>query len=365
MRSFYSLLALTLGFGTSCVMPAGGPVKSVGGDLLPASEVQPMRQAAAAVHRHIGVALMSAKISDSAAAPLIAQHFDSLTPENEMKWYHIEPQPGVYSFGAGDKLVAFAGEHGMRVRGHTLVWHSQLAPWVKSLAPDQLPAAIQRHIEAVAGHYKGKIAQWDVVNEAIADGQSGALRADSPFTRLGPAYIEQAFRLAHQVDPQAQLFYNDYDIEDPATAKGEAAYQLCKRLKEAGVPIHGIGMQMHLDGRHLFSAEALRRNIERYAALGLLVEFTEMDVPVGELPGSLEEKLKRQRTITHDIVAACVAVDKCTGVTLWGFNDADSWLSTPEWAGTRGNGPHYPLAFNASNQPKPMLAGILDAFAGR
>ena len=141
-----------------------------------------------------------------------------------------------------------------------------------------------RHINSVVGHWKGKIAQWDVVNEAIADGPTGELRPDSPFAVLGPTFIDEAFRLAHAADPSAQLFYNDYEIEGD-DAKSNAAYALCKRLKEAGVPIHGVGFQMHVDPRHWPSADTIRKNMERYAALGLLIEITEMDIPVGQLPG--------------------------------------------------------------------------------
>jgi endo-1,4-beta-xylanase len=233
------------------------------------------------------------------------------------------------------------------------------------LKADPLRAAMTRHIQNVVGHWKGRIAQWDVVNEAIADGPSGALRPDSPFAVLGPTFIDEAFRLAHAADPAAELIYNDYEIEGGDTPKGEAAYQLCKRLKAAGVPIHGVGFQMHVDPRHWPSAEQIRHNVERYAALGLAVELTEMDVPVGALPGDINAKLQRQREITHDIVAACVAVDRCSGITFWGVSDRDSWLNSAEWGQLRGPGPHYPLPFNTKLEPKPMVAGIIDAFEKR
>ncbi|HEY5448480.1 MAG TPA: endo-1,4-beta-xylanase [Polyangia bacterium] len=338
---------------------AGG---AVGGNLVPPSSLKPMRQSAAAAHRRIGTAVMSYHIADGAFRTLVAREFDSLSPENEMKWASVEPRPGAFEFAAADRLVDFAEKNNMRMRGHTLVWHQQLAFWVKGLKPDALRAAMARHIQNVAGHWKGRIGQWDVVNEALANGDSGQLRDDSPFTALGPTFIDEAFRQAHAADPQALLFYNDYEIEGVGPAKSEAAFALCKRLKESGVPIHGVGFQMHVDPRQWPSADSIRQNIERYAALGLDVEFTEMDVAVGALPGDINEKLQRQREITHDIVAACVAVDRCTGITLWGVSDRDSWLSTAEWSHLRGRGPHYPLAFNANLEAKPMVAGILDAF---
>jgi len=337
---------------------AGGPV---GGNMIPASQLRPLRQVGAAANRRIGTALMSHHLADSQVRALVAREFDSLTPENEMKWEAIEPRPGAFEFGAGDRLVNFAAENGIRMRGHTLVWHSQLAFWVKGLKADALRAAMARHIQNVVGHWKGRITQWDVVNEAFADGDGGQLRDNSPFTSLGPGFIDEAFRLAHAADPQAQLFYNDYEIEGVGPAKSEAVYALCKRLKEAGVPIHGVGFQMHVDPRNWPSAESIRKNIERYAALGLAVEFTEMDVPIGALPGDINQKLQRQREITHDIVAACVAVDKCSGITFWGASDRDSWLNSAEWGRLRGPGPHYPLPFNTNLEPKPMVAGIIDA----
>jgi endo-1,4-beta-xylanase len=348
-----------------CLLPGGGSGGAVGGQMLSGAEAQPLRRAGAARHKRVGAALMSRELADAQLATLVARQFDSLTPENEMKWETVEAQPGVFSFAAGDKLVAFAATHDMRMRGHTLIWHAQLAPWVKRLSGEALRDAMTRHIQNVVGHWKGKIGEWDVVNEALADGPGGRLRTDSPWLSLGPAYVEEAFRLAHEADPQALLFYNDYEIERPGSAKAEAAFALCKHLKEAGVPIHGIGMQMHIDPRHWPTADQIRQNLERYAALGLFVELTEMDVPVGELPGSIDEKLNRQRAITHDIVAACVAVERCSGITFWGVSDRASWLNSPQWGQLRGRGPHYPLPFNADLRPKPMVAGIVDALSGR
>jgi endo-1,4-beta-xylanase len=324
-----------------------------------------LREAAARAHRYIGAAVATYHFGDPGYRPAAARSFDSLTPENEMKWGAVEPQPGAFHFDAGDALVAFATEHGMRVRGHTLVWHNQLAPWAKALSGDELHAAMIRHIHGVAGHFRGHIAQWDVVNEAIAEGESGALRESSPFTALGPTFIDDAFRAAHEADPEALLFYNDYDIEAPGSAKSEAAYALVKRLKESGVPIHGVGFQMHVDPRHWPSGAEIRRTFERFAALGLAIEVTEMDVPIGEIPGTYEEKLARQKALTLDIVSACVAVPQCTGITVWGVTDRYSWLATPEWGRLRGRLPHDPLPLDGDYAPKPMYWGIAEAFGSK
>jgi endo-1,4-beta-xylanase len=346
----------------ACIIQRPAPPSPLAGS---GGGAAPLRSAAEAAHRRLGTALMSGRLDDARVRNLVALNFDSLTPENEMKWGTIEPRPGVFSFAAGDKLVAFAGEHGIRMRGHTLVWHSQLPSWVPGLPPDELRAAMVNHVRGVVEHYKGKVAAWDVVNEAIADGPSGELRADSPFTPLGPTFIDAAFRAAHQVDPDAQLFYNDYEIEGEGSAKSDAAFALCKRLLDTGVPIAGVGLQMHVDPRHWPTAESIRRNMERYAAIGLRIEITEMDVPVGEIAGTMDDKLQRQRAIAHDIVAACVAVERCAAITFWGLTDRDSWLEDPHWGALRGRGPHRALLFDSALRPKPIVLGVLDAFARR
>lgn len=359
------LVLVTALSGASCIIQHPDPARSVDAPAVSAETVGPLRTAAEAANRRIGTALMSQRLDDPRVRNLVARNFDSLTPENEMKWQTIEPAPGVFAFARGDKLVAFATANGIRMRGHTLVWHSQLADWVRGLSGAELRAAIARHVRGVVGHYKGKVAAWDVVNEALADGPSGQLRADSPFTALGPTFIDEAFRLAHEADPDAQLFYNDYEIEGEGTAKSDAALALCRRLKEAGVPIAGVGFQMHLDPRHMPSADSIRRNMERFAKLGLLVELTEMDVPVGEIPGTLPQKLERQRAIAHDVVAACMAVPQCVAITFWGLIDHDSWLEDPHWGALRGRLPHHALLFNNAYEPKPIVLGVLDALAGR
>jgi len=320
-----------------------------------------LRQASARRERKIGVALATWFFDNPAYPELAGREFDSLTPENEMKWYQVEPERGRFDFMGGDKLVAFAKQHGMRVRGHTLVWHNQLAPWVKPLSGEELRSAMLKHVSATAEHFKGQIGQWDVVNEALGD--QGEPRPNSPFTALGPGYIAEAFHAAHTADPAALLFYNDYDIEDFSSPKSQGAYRLVKELKDSGVPIHGIGFQMHVDPRHWPTAEVMQATLERFAALGLYVELTEIDVPVGEIPGTLEQKLLAQKELTRGIVHACVAVKLCSGMTFWGLTDRHSWLSTPEWAPLRGKGPHLPLAFDENYRPKPMRAGILEALA--
>src|SRR5215471_5121352 len=165
-----------------CIMaspPKSTPPESAPVSSSAAAEPETLRTAAARAHRHVGTALVTWNFNDPNYQAMAAHHFDSLTPENEMKWYAVHPAPDRFAFEAGDRLVAFAAENGMRVRGHTLVWHSQLAGWVKELSGNALHEAMIHHVQTVAGHYKGKVAQWDVVNEALAEGSSGGLRSSS------------------------------------------------------------------------------------------------------------------------------------------------------------------------------------------
>jgi endo-1,4-beta-xylanase len=341
--------------------PASGASTQASATHADVAAAPPLRDAAARRGRKIGVALATWFFDHPLYAELAFRQYDSLTAENEMKWYAIEPQPGEFDFKGGDRLVTFAKEHGMRVRGHTLVWHSQLAPYVKRLSGAELGRAMLNHVTTTVEHYRGQIAQWDVVNEALGD--DGELRKDSPFTALGPEYIEMAFKAASGADPAARLFYNDYDIEDHESPKSQGAYRLVKALKEARVPIHGVGFQMHVDPRRWPTPAVMQKTLEKFATLGLDIELTEIDVPLGELPGALEQKLAAQKELTRGVVRSCLAVPRCTGMTIWGLTDRHSWLASPEWAPLRGKGPHLALPFDENYQPKPMHAGMLEAFA--
>jgi len=205
-----------------------------------------LRQLAAHTALRIGTAVdMTALANDATYRRMIGEQFSTVTPENVMKWEVVEPQRGQYDFSAGDRLVQFARAHHQKVRGHTLVWHNQLPGWLTSgtWTPAQLRSILRQHIFAEAGHFRGKIWAWDVVNEAIDD--TGKLR-DTIWSRaLGESYIADAFRWAHQADPKAILFYNDYNIEG-INAKSTAVYNLVKRLRAQGVPIQGVGAQGHL-----------------------------------------------------------------------------------------------------------------------
>jgi arabinoxylan arabinofuranohydrolase len=297
----------------------------------------------------------------STATP-IKDHFNALTLENRMKWDSIHPQPDQYRFTPADALVDFAHENGMKVIGHTLVWHSQTPDWVfqhpdgTQLTREELLARMEEHIKTVVGHYKGKVYSWDVVNEAIenANGRWG-LRDTKWREIIGDDYIEHAFRFAHEADPDAELYYNDYGAASPG--KRDAIYEMVKGLIEKGVPIHGIGMQGHwnLDSP---SEKDIRAAIELYSSLGLKVSITEMDISVysqatpypGELPESIQERQAERYAQCFRIFSDYAdAIDR---VTFWGTNDRYSWIN-------RVDRPDHPLLFGKQYELKPAFWGVV------
>lgn len=288
---------------------------------------------------------------------VLAREFNYVTPENCMKWGEIEKRRGEPDYERGDELVTFAEAHGMKVKGHALLWHQMLPGWVNRLPPDELRTAIDKHIREVVGHWKGRIIAWDVVNEAFED--NGEFRAQPFFSKLGEDYIAHAFQVAHEADPAALLFYNDYNAEGVGP-KADAVAALAKRLRERGVPISGIGLQMHLDGAQPATRTDLPReiagNMARLAALGLLVNVSEMDVRIRGTPGSDADRFALQSDIYRAVAAACRAQPRCHGLTLWGFTDAHSWVDG-------FFGPDDPLPFDEQYRRKPAFYGLREAIA--
>lgn len=333
-----------------------GPSTSPTPEPTPVPQANPLLDAARVPGKRVGAAVQSSLLaSDASYAQTFARHFDYATAEWEMKWEVQEPAQGSFDFSRGDAIVDFAAANGMAVKGHTLLWHQQLPAWVETLPPGELRVAFEDHIRSVAGHYAGRVAAWDVVNEAIAD--DGSLR-DTVFLRgLGPDYIADAFRLAREADPQAMLIYNDYSAEGRG-AKSDAVYALVRGLVEAGVPIDAVGMQMHVSAGGYPSAPDIAANMRRLAELGLKINISEMDVRIGGLSGSQSARLERQRQVYREIVAVCVAEPACDAVTFWGFTDAHSWID-------EFFGPDDPLLFDALYRPKPAFFGVEDAFLSR
>jgi len=250
---------------------------------------------------------------------VIAAQFSTVTPENEMKWYAVEPAPGEFSFGAADAIVEQAREAKQKVRGHTLVWHAQLPDWVRRMGPSQLREATREHIRRVMAHYDGDVSVWDVVNEPIGD--DGGLRNSVFLRRLGPGFIADAFRTARAADADAKLYLNEIGAEG-INAKSNRLYEIVRELKAQGVPIDGVGFQTHANLAGLpgdFVA-----NMRRFRALGLEVAITEADVGLRVPPDAA--KLRAQARIFTQIVRGCLAAD-CRSLTFWGFTDGRSWIS--------------------------------------
>jgi len=288
--------------------------------------------------------------SEPLYAQTLAAEFNYVTPENAMKWEVVEPQQGQWDFSDGDALVAFAKSHGMRVKGHNLVWHQQLPAWVSALAPADLRAALIAHVRTEAAHFRGQVIAWDVVNEAVAD--DGTNLRTTPFlAALGPDYIALAFQTAHDADPDALLIYNDYGGEDLGP-KSNRVFQLMNDLLAVGVPVHGIGLQMHVGIISNPAPADVAANIARLTALGLQVNISEMDVMVGV--GRVLNESDQQRAY-HDLVSACASHPGCGAVTFWGFTDAHSWINSLFGAGFE------PLLFDQQYSRKPAWHGVEDA----
>ncbi|KAF4846856.1 Endo-1,4-beta-xylanase 1 [Colletotrichum siamense] len=249
--------------------------------------------------------------------------FGQTTPTNGQKWLFTEPEPGVFNYTEGEIVSSIAEENGQLLRCHALVWHSQLAPWVETTewTPEELEEVIVRHITNVAGHWKGRCYAWDVVNEALED--DGTWRQSVFYKVLGEDYIKLAFRTAAEVDPDAKLYYNDYNLES-VSAKSEAARGIVKMLQADGIRIDGIGMQAHLVAHRAPTLDQQIEVISSYAELGVEVALTELDVRI-ELPVN-ETNLEWQKEAYKASVGACVQVLACVGITIWDFYDPFSWV---------------------------------------
>ena len=285
---------------------------------------------------------------------ILGREFSALTPENDMKFDHVHPAAQTYYFAGADSLVTFAQQNQMAVRGHTLIWHQQLPRWITQGTFTGADARQQLgdHITTVVSHYKGKLLAWDVVNEALND--DGTRRSSYWFDHLGPSYIELAFRTARAADPDVALFYNDYNIEG-LNGKSDSVYAMVKDFQARGVPINGVGLQSHFVVNGVPSA--LGANIARFAALGLKVHITELDVRV-PVP-STNASLTAQAQNYHDVVATCLHTSGCELVTMWGFTDKDSWVP--------GTFPGFgdALPWDTFFQPKPAYRSIHDALSGK
>ena len=243
-----------------------------------------------------------------------------VTPGNEMKWDTTEPSNGSYNFGPGDQIVSWAKSHSDRVRGHNLVWHSQLPSWVSNLPLNQVQGVMESHITTEATHYKGQVYAWDVVNEPFND--DGSLRQDVFDKAMGTGYIADALRTAHAADPNAKLYLNDYNIEGE-NAKSNALYSLAQSLLSQGVPLNGIGFESHFILGQVPSD--MQANMQRFANLGLDVAVTELDDRI-QLPAS-SSNLQQQATDYADRRQGLPATSPAASAYRSGASsDADSWI---------------------------------------
>ena len=314
----------------------------------------PLRDLAAAKGVYVGNAVAGGKLSGNAQYSAIAgTQFNSLTPENAMKWGSVESTRGSFNWAEADQIVAFAQAHSQQVRGHTLVWHSQNPSWLQNgnFGATELSTILQQHIATEVGRYQGKIYAWDVLNELF--NEDGTFRTSLWYNAFGTAFVANALTWAHQADPAAKLYINDYNVEGIG-AKSDALYNLVKSLKAQGAPIDGVGLQAHFVLGQVPST--LQANIQRFADLGVDVAVTELDVRM-QTP-STAAKLTQQGTDYASVVKACLAVTRCKGITAWDVSDADSWV--PDVFSGYGAATLY----DASYQAKPAYQAVATALGG-
>jgi endo-1,4-beta-xylanase len=303
---------------------------------------------------------------------LIVNQFNSLTAENAMKMGPIHPRENEYNWKDADSIVAFAKKHGLKMRGHNLCWHSQAPNWMfknekgDTVTKEVLLQRLKDHITQVAGRYKGSIYAWDVVNEAIDDRDSVFYRNSAWYKICGEEFISKAFEYAHAADPNAALFYNDYNTENPK--KREKIYQMVKKMKEAGIPINGVGLQGHWSINNP-SQEELEKSIQMFSSLGLQVQVTELDVSVyaGRQGGQLTQGQRRDSVnpftpemeqLQREKYKMAFEMfrkyrNKITGVTFWNVSDRSSWLD-------RRGRKNYPLLFDTNRQPKKAFWDVVN-----
>jgi endo-1,4-beta-xylanase len=338
----------------------------------------------------VGTALDARRLErgDAEFQELVLEHFDALTAENAMKWERIHPAPDRWDWAPADALVDFANAHDMYLTGHTLVWHQQTPDWVFE-DPDGRPASralvlerMREHIETIVGRYRGRVHSWDVVNEAIDE--DGSMR-DSPWRRLvGDDFVEKAFELAHAADPDALLFYNDYNMFKPGRRSG--TIELVRRLRAAGIPIHGIGMQGHFRIDYPETLDDVEASILAFAELDVDIAITELDVSVLPAPDPTDggaditdrhDYDTRMNPFTAGLSAEAEAAfsarylelfriflehsDAITRVTFWGVHDGRSWRN--HWP-IRGR-TDYPLLIDRNRDLKPVWREIVALARGR
>jgi endo-1,4-beta-xylanase len=330
-------------------------------DILAASAPETLREAATTSGVLVGSAVRPYALSEPAYAATLSHEFDMVEPEDSMKWWIVRANPDRFDFAEADKIVRFAVAHGMKVRGHCLVWDHNNPKWLADghFTPDQLSHLLQEHIATEMKHYSGQVFAWDVVNEALDEkgNPRDSIWYNKPGIGLsdkGMAYVEQAFRWAHDADPAALLFYNEAEGEG-LNGKSDAIYAMVKDFKNRRVPIDGVGLQLHIS-RLDFDTDAVAKNIARLTKLGVQVHITELDVslPVDANGQAQKQDLLRQAEIYAAVARACLQNPGCTAIQTWGFTDKYSWIGSHSH-GARGAA----LPFDRAYKPKPAYESIL------
>ncbi|MEH1129658.1 non-reducing end alpha-L-arabinofuranosidase family hydrolase [Micromonospora sp. CPCC 206061] len=290
--------------------------------------------AAAQSGRYFGTAIAAGRLGNSTYTTIAGREFNMVTAENEMKPDATQPQRGQFSFSSGDQIYNWATQRGMKVRGHTLAWHAQQPGWMQGLSGSTLRQAMIDHINGVMGHYKGKLAAWDVVNEAFNEDGS---RRQSNLQGTGNDWIEVAFRTARTADPSVKLCYNDYNIENWSYGKTQGVYRMVQDFKSRGVPIDCVGLQTHFTGGSSLPGN-FQTTLSSFAALGVDVALTEVDVT------------NASTSQYAGLTQACLNVPRCVGITVWGVRDSDSWRSSES-----------PLLFDGNGNKKAAYTSVLNA----
>ena len=304
---------------------------------------------------------------DGPATAIVASQFNTITPENILKWQNVHPAPDRFAFDAADRYVDFGEAHGMEVIGHTLVWHQQTPAWIfagrngRPADRDTVLDRLRDHIHTVVGRYRGRIHGWDVVNEALND--DGSLRKTVWLDAIGDDYIAKAFELAHDADPRAELYYNDYDLWRPA--KRAAALRIVRQLRDRGLRIDGVGEQSHWK-LETPTVPEIDATIADISGAGVKPMLTELDVDVlppaanpytNGLPQPIHQQLGRRYADIFRLVVK--HRDELARVTFWGVSDADSWLNNFPARGRT----NYPLLWDRQRLPKPAFAAVVEVLA--
>lgn len=295
----------------------------------------------------------------------LTRYCDVIVPMNDLKWEALRHDQPRFDFSGADELVAFAEANRKSLRGHTLLWGEALPPWAKQMTTRaEAERELVNHIEIVVDRYKGRIATWDVINEVIKyDPQPGEPYRDTIWQRLlGPEHVDIAFRTAARIDPKARLVLNDFHFEEPvpgAAARRKVALDICRRLKDKGIPVHGIGMQAHLYAEKGIDVDGLQRFMRDLDALGLDVEITELDVIDWKLPPDPGQRDKTAAALVSTFLGAVCSAKRPKAIVTWGLTDRYSWVH--ETFPRKDSARARPLPLDADYRPKPMLA-VLEGY---